>query len=109
MVHKSLNQLIIDGEWEELKLNGEYQNLPPEKKIMIAKQTVNNKLEEAESVFRETIRDDIKSAGIIMDKRIKPLRNLIKALNACYAGGLNEDEAKSMNLLLGISVKHTSK
>lgn len=108
MVHKDLNQLISDGDWENLKLNTEYQNLPYEKKIMVAKQTVNLKLEEADSIFRETIRDDLKSAGTIMEKRIKPLRNLIKALNACYAGGLNEDEAKNINLLLGIPYKKPS-
>lgn len=105
MNYQSLNQLIMEGEWEGLKNNEEYKSLPPEKKILIAKQTVNNKLEEAESVFRETIKDDLKSAGTIMEKRIKPLKNLIKALNACYAGGLNEDEAKSIRMLLGITYK----
>lgn len=103
MTARSLNEIIREGEWEKLKHNPEYQNLPAEKKILAAKQTVNNKLAEADTVFRETIREDLKSAKIIMDKRIKPLRNLVKALNACYAGNLNDDEAKHMNTLLGIT------
>jgi hypothetical protein len=37
-----------------------------------------------------------------MDKRIKPLRNLIKALNARYAGALSEDEEEQLNNLLAL-------
>lgn len=106
---KSLNDLIREGDWEKLKYNPEYQGLPSEKKIIVAKQTVNIKLNESDGVFKETIRDDLKSARIIMEKRIKPLRNLIKALNACYAGSLSDDDVRHMNHVLGITPLETNK
>jgi len=102
---KSLSQLITEGEWEKLKHNPDYQSLSTEKKILVAKQTVNNKLKEADSIFRETIREDLQSSRIIMDKRIKPLRNLINALNACYAGNLDRDGARQIKMLLDITAE----
>lgn len=51
----SLNTLIKEGEWEKLKNNPEYQDLPNEKKVLIARRTDNNKLSEIDSVYWETV------------------------------------------------------
>ncbi len=105
----SLNSIIKEGEWEKLKNNPEYQDLPNEKKVLFARRAVNNKLREIDMVYWETVKGDIRSARIIVEKRIKPLRNLINALNAFYAGVLDKDEEKHINKMLGISPPKTNK
>jgi hypothetical protein len=87
-----LDRLIKEGRWGELKNNDEYQSRSIKDRVLLAKKAVNVRLDIANTMFAEVVKTDTQDAQTILDEEIKPLRNLIGALNKRYVGTLREED-----------------
>jgi len=89
---RELRDLVRDGRWEDLKDNDEYQRMRDKDKIIKARAAVDARIHIIDSMFGDVVKDDREGAVIIRDFELKPLRNLKRALNARYVGGLVEEK-----------------
>ena len=103
---RRLNNLVSEGEWESLKGNAAYMRLSVERRITKAIDAVSARMHQNEIIFGQVVAEYPDKAGTILEKKVKPLRRLKKALGVCLAGDFDQvkdDVREKVNNVLGIN------